>query len=374
MPLSDAFVDFNLLERFMADAFRSLGMSETHAGVCADVLITADRQGIDTHGISRFKPVYVDRIRAGQVDAKAVPEIVREGPTTSVIDGRNAMGQVASKMAMEDAISRARRYGTGMSAVRNSNHYGIAGYYVAMATKEGMIGVTGTNARPSVAPTFGVEPMFGTNPLAFGLPTDEAFPFVLDCATSASQRGKIEVSARLNRPVPDGWAVDRDGKTLHDAARILKDLNAGNASLVPLGGVDESTGGHKGYGYATVVEILSSALAGGAFLTALDGTAPDGKPVALGLGHFFIAVDVAAFADPDAFRKTAGGILRMLRASRKAPGRERIFTAGEKEYLAWMQRKEKGVRLDQALQREFLQLKKEFGLKEYRFPFESAPG
>jgi len=370
MASSDVFVDFVVLERFMAAVLRSLGMSEVHAGVCADVLITADKQGIDSHGVSRFKPVYVDRIRAGQVDVEAVPVIVREGPTTSVFDGRNAMGQVASKMAMEDAISRAGRYGMGMAAVRNSNHYGIAGYYVAMAANAGMIGVTGTNARPSVAPTFGAEPMFGTNPLAFGLPTDEPFPFVLDCATSASQRGRIEVSARLNRPVPDGWAVGRDGQTLHDAARILKSLNSGNASLVPLGGIGESTGGHKGYGYATVVEILSSALSGGAFLAALDGSTPDGKPTALRLGHFFIAVDVAAFADPDAFRKTAGDILRQLRASAKAPGHDRIYTAGEKEYLAWMEKKDQGVKLDPALQKEILQLKKDFGLESYRFPFD----
>jgi L-2-hydroxycarboxylate dehydrogenase (NAD+) len=270
---------------------------------------------------------------------------------------------------MTDAISRARRYGTGMSAVRNSNHYGIAGYYVALAAGEGMIGITGTNARPSVAPTFGAEPMFGTNPLAFGIPTDEPFPFVIDCATSASQRGKIEVHARLNRPVPDGWAVGRNGRPMHDAGSILDGLKTGDASLVPLGGQGETTGGHKGYGYATVVEILSSALAGGAFLTALDGTAPDGSASALGFGHFFIAVDVAAFADPAAFRRTAGDILRQLRASAKAPGHDRIFTAGEKEYLAWMDRREKGVRLDPPLQKELLRLKEEFGLESYRFRF-----
>ena len=370
MPTSDIFVDFNLLERFMIDVFRRLGMSDPDAAVCAEVLITADKHGIDSHGVSRLKPVYVDRIRAGQVDPKAVPEIVREGPTTVVIDGRNGMGQVIAKMAMENAIARAGRLGMGMTAVRNSNHYGIAGYYVSMAAKQGMIGITGTNARPSVAPTFGVEPMFGTNPLAFGLPTDEPFPFVLDCATSASQRGKIEVAARLGRPVPDGWAVGRDGKCLRDAGLILEGLKTGTASLVPLGGLDESTGGHKGYGYATFVEILSSALSGGAFLNGLAGLAADGMPATLGFGHFFIALDVAAFMDQGAFRKTAGDILRTLRASEKAPGRDRIFTAGEKEYLAWVERKDRGAKLDPALQKEILQLKNDFGLTEYRFSFE----
>jgi LDH2 family malate/lactate/ureidoglycolate dehydrogenase len=363
-------MDFTLLERFMADVFKRLGMSDGDAAASAEVLITADKQGVDSHGVSRFKPVYVDRIRSGQVDPRAKPEIVRQGPTTAVIDGRNGMGQVIAKRAMEIAVEKARQYGIGMTAVRNSNHFGIAGYYAAMAASTGMIGITGTNARPSVAPTFGVEPMFGTNPLAFGLPTDEDFPFVLDCATSASQRGKIEVSAREGRPVPDGWAVDSEGNFLHDAARILKDLNAGNASLVPLGGPDEVTGGHKGYGYATVVEILSSALAGGSFLKGLFGITEDGKPAPLGIGHFFIAVDIAAFAEPDAFRKTAGDILRSLRASRKTPGRNRIFTAGEKEYLAWTDRKDKGVKLAPALQWEIIQLKADFEMLEYHFPFE----
>jgi L-2-hydroxycarboxylate dehydrogenase (NAD+) len=370
MPAKDHFVDFGILERFMADVFLALGMSVPDARVCAEVLITADKHGIDSHGVSRLKPIYVDRIRAGQVDPKAVPVIVREGPTTAVIDGRNGMGQVVAKTAMENAVVRARKYGMGMTAVRNSNHYGIAGYYVSMAAEAGMIGITGTNARPSVAPTFGVQPMFGTNPLAFGLPTDEPFPFVLDCATSASQRGKIEVAARLGLPVPDGWAVGRDGKYLHDARLILENLKTGNASLVPLGGMDESTGGHKGYGYATVVEILSAALSGGAFLSGLDGLSPDGKPSSLGFGHFFIALDVAAFTDPAAFRKTAGDILRQLRASAKAPGHDRIFTAGEKEYLVWMERKDRGAKLDPALQKELLQLKRDLGLESYRFPFD----
>jgi L-2-hydroxycarboxylate dehydrogenase (NAD+) len=370
MPETEIRVPFRLIERFMTDAFRRLGLSEADAAVSADVLITADKQGIDTHGVSRFKSVYVDRIRAGQVDPRAVPEFVRRGPATAVIDGHNGMGQVVSKAAMSAAMEMARGTGMGMAVVRNSNHYGIAGYYVSMAASEGLIGLTGTNARPSVAPTFGSEPMLGTNPLAFGIPTDEDFPFILDCATSASQRGKIEVCARTGRAIPDGWAVDAVGNDLHDAAAVLKNLNAGTASLLPLGGKGETTGGHKGYGYATAVEILSSALAGGAFLRGLAGSAESGKPAALGLGHFFIAIDVAAFTDPASFRKASGNILRDLRASARSPGRDRIYTAGEKEYLAWMGRKEKGVSMDAPLCREILNVRDELKLTEYRFPFE----
>jgi LDH2 family malate/lactate/ureidoglycolate dehydrogenase len=279
------------------------------------------------------------------------------------------MGQVVAKMAMENAMARARQFGLGMTAVRNSNHYGIAGYYVSMAAEAGMIGITGTNARPSVAPTFGVEPMFGTNPLAFGLPTDEPFPFVLDCATSASQRGKIEVRARRGEPVPNGWAVAPDGKALYDAHRILADLERSAAALLPLGGAEETTGGHKGYGYAIAVEILCSALSGGSFLQGLSGLDREGRIRPLGIGHFFIAADVSAFTDPEAFRKTAGDILRTLRASAKAPGHDRIFTAGEKEYLVWMERKDRGLFLDAALQRDLLRLSENLGLSEYGVHF-----
>ncbi|MBN2201274.1 Ldh family oxidoreductase [bacterium] len=364
-------VPFDLLERFMTDAFRRLGLSHDDAAVSADVLITADKQGIDTHGVSRFKSIYVDRIASGQVNPRAVPEFIRRGPSTAVIDGHNGMGQVVSKAAMTTAMEMARRTGMGMVVARNSNHYGIAGYYVSMAASDGLIGITGTNARPSVSPTFGSEPMLGTNPLAFGIPTDENFPFILDCATSASQRGKIEVAARTGIPVPGGWAVDSRGNDIHDAAVLLKGLNAGTASLLPLGGPGETTGGHKGYGYATVVEILSSGLAGGAFLSGLAGSADDGKPSPLGLGHFFIAVDVAAFRDPASFRRHAGDILRELRASAKVPGRDRIFTAGEKEYAAWLERKEKGVSMDAPLCGEFVKVRDELKLTEYRFPFDS---
>ena len=230
-------------------------------------------------------------------------KVVKEGPTTAVLDGQNGMGQVISKKAMEMAIEKAENYGMGMVAVRNSNHYGIAGYYVLMATEAGMIGITGTNARPSIAPTFGVENMLGTNPLTFGIPTDEEFPFVLDCATSVSQRGKIEVYAREGKSLPEGWVIGQDGRPRTDTEQVLKDLVTGGAALTPLGGIGEEMGGYKGYGYATVVEILSAALQGGAFLKALS-CMENGKKVPYRLGHFFIAINIEAFTELDAFKKT----------------------------------------------------------------------
>lgn len=239
-----------------------------------------------------------------------------------------------------------------------------------MATEQGMIGVTGTNARPSIAPTFGVENMLGTNPLTFGIPTDEEFPFVLDCATSVSQRGKIEVYDRADKELPDGWVIDETGKSRTDTKQVFIDLELGKAALTPLGGIGEETAGYKGYGYATVVEILSAALQSGAFLKALSGMDEKGNKVPYRLGHFFIAIDVSAFTELEAFKKTTGDILRQLRASKKMQGEERIFTAGEKEYLIWLERKDKGVPLNESLQNTVLKLKTEYGLTQYKFSFE----
>lgn len=210
-------IDFATMEQFMVDVFKGVGVPEADARVCADVLITSDKRGIDSHGIGRLKPIYYDRIKLGVQNPLTELEIVKEGPTTAVIDGHDGMGHVIGKRAMQMAIDKAKQYGMGMVAVRNSTHYGIAGYYAIMAAEQGMIGITGTNARPSIAPTFGVENMLGTNPLVFGMPTDEAFPFVIDCATSITQRGKIEVYDREGKTLPAGWVIGEDGEPKTDA-------------------------------------------------------------------------------------------------------------------------------------------------------------
>ncbi len=357
-------IPFGVSEQFIADVFIALGVPESDARTCAEILTEADKRGIDSHGIARLKTIYYDRIREGIQFPNAPFEIVREGPTTAVVDGNNGMGHVIAKKSMAIAIEKAKKFGMGMVAVRNSTHYGIAGYYVMMAAKAGMIGMTGTNARPSVAPTFGIENMLGTNPITFGLPTDEEFPFVLDCATSLSQRGQIEVYAREGREIPEGWVIGENGKARTDSKQILEDLVKGKAALTPLGGIGEETAGYKGYGYSTVVEILSAALQSGNFLKMLVGV-ENGKKVPYRLGHFFIAVDISAFTDLQEFKKTAGAILRQLRASKKMPGRDKIYTAGEKEYLAWLERKSTGVPLVEETQNEIRHMIQELGLNEY---------
>ena len=328
-------VEWKFIEMFMVEAFKKLGVPETDAYVCADVLMESDRRGIESHGVNRFKPIYVDRIMAGIQKPVTKIDVLKETFTTAVLDANDGMGMVASKKAMQMAIDKAKKYGMGMVVVRNSTHYGIAGYYATMASKAGMIGITGTNARPSIAPTFGVENMLGTNPLTFGLPTDEEFPFVLDCATSITQRGKIEYFAKTGKDTPEGMVVGTDGLAKTDSNQILKDLVVGKAALAPLGGIGEELAGYKGYGYATVVEILSAALQAGNFMKMLTGRDKDGNLIPYHLGHFFIAIDTEAFMGLETFKKISGDILRELRNSKKAPGEDKIYTAGEKEYIIW---------------------------------------
>ena len=364
------FISWQLAVDFMSAVFEKMGVPTEDARLCADVLLESDRRGIESHGCNRFKPIYIDRIKSGILNPVTKIDILKETPTTAVLDANDGMGMVASKKSMDLCIEKAHKYGMGMVAVRNSSHYGIAGYWTGLAAKENMIGISGTNARPSVAPTFGVENMLGTNPLTFSMPTDEPFPFTLDCATSVIQNGKIEYYARINHDTPKGLVISREGEELTDSAEILKKIRSQQAALAPLGGFGETTGGYKGYGYSTVVEILSAALQSGLFLKALDGKDEEGKIRPYHLGHFFIAIDTEAFMGAEAFKKTCGDILRDLRGSEKAPGQERIYTAGEKEYDVWMYRKDKGVPVTEAVQKEFIGLRDEFGLTQFKFPFE----
>ena len=363
------YVSWDLMNSFLIDAFKGYGVPEADAKICADVLLESDRRGIESHGCNRFKPIYIDRIVNGTLLPETKMDIVKDTPTTVVMDANNGMGMVASYHMMEMLIEKAAKYGMAGGAVYNSTHYGIAGYWTTMAEKAGMIGITGTNARPSVAPTWGVEPMMGTNPLTFTMPTDEEFPFNFDCATSTIQNGKIEFYARSGKPTPEGLVVTRDGGTMSDSAKILTEMRAGNCALLSVGGLGEATGGYKGYGFTTIVEILSAALAGGPYLKDPSGKAPDGSSQMYRLGHFFFVINPEFFMGLDTFKKTAGGICRGLRDSQKAPGAERIYTAGEKEWLAWQERKDKGVPVGETIQKEIIEVRDKLGLP-YHFDFE----
>jgi len=367
MPDDIVYINAKTLENFMRDVFIGLGVPKGDADIIADVLVTSDMRGIESHGIQRCK-MYYDRIKEGIYEPKTKIDIIKDGPTTALLDGNCGMGHVIAHKAMSMAIEKAKKYGLGGVAVRNSTHFGIAGYYSLMAIKEGMIGIAVTNARPSIPPTFGCEPMLGTNPLTVGAPTDEEFPFLIDCATSIIQRGKVEVYTRIKKPLPENTVIDEKGEIITDPNLVLEKMLDREASLLPLGGKGEDTAGYKGYGYATVVELLSAALQDGINLRDTLGIVENGQK-RLKVGHFFLAINVESFIGIDPFKKTAGKIMRDLRGSRIIPGEERIYTAGEKEYIAENEIMKKGVPLNKSLQEDIKTMKEELKLDVYNFDF-----
>jgi len=361
------YVNVDILRRFIRDVFIGLEVPQKDAEIISDVLITSDLRGIDSHGIQRCK-MYYDRIKAGIYEVNTKIDIIKEGPTTAVLDGNCGMGHVIAYKAMKMAIEKAKKYGLGAVAVKNSSHFGIAGYYSLMAIKEGMIGFVTTNTRPAVPPTFGVEPMLGTNPLTYGAPTDEEFPFLMDAATSIIQRGKVEVYSRIKKPLPDGLIISSNGNSKTDPGVVLNKLLNRSAALLPLGGAGEATSGHKGYGYATFAEILSAALQDGIFLRDTAGIIENGQE-RLKVGHFFLAINISNFLPLVRFKETAGNIMRELRSSKTAPGKDRIYTAGEKECDAEIERKETGIPINKSLQKDIKIMKEELGLDKYNFSF-----
>jgi len=369
-------VDFDYMKQFMKDVFLSYGVTPERAETCSDVLIEADKRGIDSHGLGRLKPIYCDRMDNGILWADKPIDVVSESETTALVDGNLGLGLYIGPYCMQMAIGKAKKFGVGFVACRNSTHYGIAGYYATMATDQGCIGLTGTNARPSIAPTFGVEPMMGTNPLTWGLPTSDSFPFVIDCATSVNQRGKIEKYAREGVDTPRGAVIDDQGIERTDTEGILKDMVLGKCALTPLGGAGDKMGGYKGYGWAATVEILCTALQSGPWgedICGLDRAT--GKPKPMPLGHFFLAIDVGKLCPVDTFKKNAGEFLQALRDSRKAPtGPGRIWTAGEPENDARIERTgQGGMKVNVPLQKNMQVLRDNRpGLKEKyaKLPFE----
>jgi len=360
----------------MTDVFLSYGVPASQADTCADVLIEADRRGIDSHGIGRLKPIYCDRIDKGILKPTAPIDVVKETDCTALVDGNLGIGLYIGPYCMNLAIQKAKAHGVGFVAARNSTHYGIAGYYATMATSAGCVGFTGTNARPSIAPTHGVEPMMGTNPLCFGVPTADGFPFVIDCATSVNQRGKIERYAREGMPTPKGCVVDNEGIERTDTEGILKDMVQGKCALTPVGGAGEATGGYKGYGWAATVELLCTAFQGGPFGEDVCGVdRKTGQPKPMPLGHFFLAIDVEKVCPVEFFKGNASNFLGALRGSKKSPkGGGRIWTAGEKEDDARKEREgQGGLKVPKSLQKNMEDLRdkrEDLKVKYAKLPWE----
>lgn len=353
---------------FMIKALLAMGVPEEDAKIVADVLITSDLWGVRSHGVAHLK-MYHERMKAGLQLPVTKLTIVKDTPATAVVDGGNGMGMVVGHHAMQMAIQKARQHGLGAVAARNSSHYGVAGYYTLMAAKEGLVGLSFTNAHPSIAPTFGVQPMLGTNPIAMAAPTDEPFPYMFDASTAVVPRGKIEMAARANQPVREGWVIGQDGKSATDSRNMIEQMNKGQVALLPLGGMGEIMGGHKGYGLATMVEIFSAAFQNGTFLNGLHDTDAQGRPQFLRIGHFFMAIDVEHFIPLADFKRITGSIMRELRSAHKAPDQPRIYTAGEKEYDNTLRVQAEGVEITPGVQKALITLQQELGLAGFDFGF-----
>jgi LDH2 family malate/lactate/ureidoglycolate dehydrogenase len=360
------YVPARKLMSFAIEVLVKLGVPRSDAEIVADVLLTADQYGVRSHGLAHLK-MYYQRITSGFQKPVTNWTVINETPTTAVIDGGNGMGMVVARHAMQMAIDKAKQNGMGAVAVRNSTHYGIAGYYTRMAEREDMVGISVTNAHPSIAPTFGARPLLGTNPIAFAAPTDEEFPFAFDAATSIAPRGKIEIAERTGKPIPKGWVIRSDGSLATDSKDLLKEMNEGKAALLPLGGNGELMGGHKGYGLATIVEILSSAFQNGAYLSELDDLDKSGEPHLSRVGHFFLAINIRSFLPLGHFRRTVGGILRELRSS--GWGDKKIYTAGEKAYNFELEAMKQGVKVGPNLKKALIMLRTELNITGHDLGF-----
>jgi LDH2 family malate/lactate/ureidoglycolate dehydrogenase len=352
----------SVLTDFCVRVFRKLGVTEEDAKITAEVLVAADLRGVDSHGVARLRR-YVRGLNNGMMHLEPKIKVVSETPTTVLIDAGGGLGQPVSYRAMKQAIEKAGQYGVGFVTVRNSNHYGIAGYYAMMALDHDYIGLSMTNAGALVSPTFGRKAMLGTNPIAVAVPGEDELPFVLDMATSTVPRGKLEVYNRLGKSIPLGWAVDETGTPCTDPGRILDNfVNRTGGGLLPLGGAGELMGGHKGYGLAMLVEIFCAALSGSAFSYETYKVAPNDSPFPANVGHFFGAWRVDAFRPVDELKASMDELQRQMKSAPKAEGAERIYTHGEKEWETKALRSSKGIPLNPKVYEDLQAIAGEIGV------------
>ena len=352
-------VDYAQLHNFCVKVFQGYGFNEEQGKQITDVLLAADLSGIESHGIQRLIR-YHNEITSGMVQLDAKPEIVFETPLSAVIEGNDAMGQTLGVQAMQIAIDKAKKSGFGMVTVRNSNHYGIAGYYTKMAAEQGLIGLCMTNTEAIMVPTFGKQAMLGTNPIAFAMPAQPTI-YSFDAATTVVPRGKLEVYVKRGNGLPLGWAVDEEGHDSNDADRVLKNIRAktGGGSL-PLGGSGEMTSGSKGYGFAMLCEIATAILSGGTTSNYIYKT-----PGRANIAHCFIALDHGMFGDKAEIEANLSKYLQEIRDSAKAEGQDRIYIHGEKEAEAHDRVLREGVYLNDKTYEEMKMIGEYTGAAQY---------
>lgn len=327
---------YEQLNKFCCDAFEKFGFTCDEAKKITDVLLLSDLYGIESHGMQRLVR-YHKGIEKGLIHVDAKPEIVFDTPVSAVIDAHDSMGQLVSIYATELAIEKAKKSGIAIVSVKNSNHFGIAGYYAKMAADKGLIGFAMTNSEAIMVPTYARLAMLGSNPIAISMPA-KPYPFFFDSSTTVVTRGKLEIYNKLSKPLPEGWALDENGNACSDAARVLANIVGKNGGgIMPLGGNSEVSGGHKGYGYGMLCEIFCSIFSGG--LTS-NHTHIGGKG---GTCHGFMVIDPAIFGDAKGMEERFSTFLQELRDAPKAEGCNRIYTHGEKEILAYADRLNNGI-------------------------------
>ncbi len=347
-------VPHEVLHRFVAAVFRALGLEASDAELAARVIVAADLMGIESHGVQRLKSYYYTPIRRGIVDPRASLRVDRRGKAFAVLDAGNGLGLVVATKAMEMAIEIAKESGIAVVFVRNSSHFGIAGYYAMMAVERGFIGIALTNTRPLVAYTNTVGRNIGTNALAIGFPTPSPPPILIDMATSVVPRGRIEVYRRLGKRIPMGWGIDEEGKPTDDPVSVLE-----RGALLPLGGLGELFGGHKGSCLAIAIDLLAGLLPGSAWGPYVGSPSGDRPPR---VGHLLAAIDIEAVSDRDEYMKSVEEFKRYLKSLRKHPEADRVWIPGEKAWLTMETRKRIGIPIHISTLRELEELSSELGI------------
>ena len=352
------------LRKFTQNIFLAMGCSPEHATLAADVLLLADLRGIDSHGVARLIG-YVRLWEKQRINPRPDIKIVHETPTTATIDGDAGLGLVVAPFAMQVAIEKAEKYGSGWVSVRNSNHFGIAGYHALMAVEKDMIGFAMTNASPLVAPTFSNERMLGTNPMCYAFPADKYPPVIVDMATSAAANGKLEIAQRLGKQVPEGWIQDKDGHYTTDPHALKT-----GGSLLPLGS-DRDHGSHKGFGLSATVDILSAVLSGAnygpwvpPFVAFLD---PSDNPVGKGIGHFVGAMRVDGFRPVDEFKVHMDNWVHRFKSATTVDPAQKVIIPGEPELEAEIDRRANGIPLVDAVANDLDELAKKLGVERLIF-------
>lgn len=350
---------YDQLYKFTHDVLLKIGCPEVHAQIGAEVLVSADLRGVDSHGVARLSG-YIRLWEKGRINPNPNIRIVHESPSTAVVDGDSGLGLVVAPYAMNVAIEKATKAGTGWVSVKNSNHYGIAGYHAMMALDHDMIGLSFTNASPLVSPTFSKERLLGTNPIAVAIPANEEPPFVADMATTTAANGKLEILQRKGMETPTGWVQDKQGKPTTSANGVKE-----GGALLPLGG-DREHGSHKGYALGAVVDIFSAVLSGAnygpwvpPFVAFLD---PDPNPVGEGIGHFFGAMRVDAFRPADEFKSHMDNWIRRFRSAETTEGNEKVLIPGDPERELEEVRRKEGIPLLKPVIDDLTDLGKKLGI------------